>query len=305
MNSLFMKQKNMQKVLLALIPILLFSIFLFGWRVLIVVLVSNLAAVFTEYLFIRSKKNGKISQACFVTGTLLALSLPPTIPFWMAAVGAIIGIAFGKMVFGGFGMNVFNPAMVGRTFIYISFANAMTVRWLQPFTSLPGGFAAYQQLDSITSASPISIFRESGTIEKISNLFFGFIPGSIGETSALLILIAGIYLIFTKTAKWQVMLSVLVSFSLFSLLFYKVNPLPFIISGGFMFGMVFIITDPVSMPKNKQAVWIYGFLVGFLTVFIRKFSLFAEGFMFAILLANTFMPIVEYGLNSKKKGVKR
>ncbi|MDO9577024.1 MAG: RnfABCDGE type electron transport complex subunit D [Candidatus Cloacimonadales bacterium] len=297
MKIQILRQKMMDKVLLALTPIIAFSIFLFGWRVLAVVLISNIFAYLTEFMFVRKKKAGKVTTASFVTGTLLALTLPPTIPFWMTAVGAIIAISFGKMVFGGFGMNVFNPAIVGRTFIYISFPNAMTVNWLNPFTNLPGGFTHWMNVDAITSATPISMFNHAGTLEPLSKLFLGTISGSMGETSALLIILAGIYLILTKTAKWQPILSLLVSFTLFTLLFYKANPLPFILSGGLMFGAVFMITDPVSMPKNKTAIWIYGALVGFLTVFIRKFSLFTEGFMFALLLGNTFLPIIEFALN--------
>ncbi len=300
MNNLILRQKMMDKVLLALAPITLFSIFLFGWRVLILVLVSNLSAFLTEYIFIRKKKAGKVTTAAFVTGTLLALTCPPTLPLWMVAVGAIVAICFGKMVYGGFGMNVFNPAIVGRTFIYIAFPNAMTVNWLQPFDSFPGGFAAWMKPEAITSATPIANFNATGSLEPFSRLFLGLIPGSAGETSALLILLAGIYLVATKTAKWQAILSLLISFTFFSAIFYGMNPLPFIISGGFMFGAVFMITDPVSMPKHKKAIWIYGILVGFLTVFIRRYSLFTEGFMFALLLGNTFMPIIEFGLNKAK-----
>lgn len=300
MKALFMRQKMMDKVLLALSPIMVFSVFLFGWRVFVLILVSNFFAVLTEYLFVRKKKNGKVSSAAFVTGTLLALSCPPTLPFWMAAVGAMVAIGFGKMVYGGFGMNMFNPAIVGRTFIYISFPNAMTVQWLKPFGNIPGGFAAWSNIDAITTATPIANFNATGISESVSKLFWGIIPGSAGETSALLIILAAIYLLITKTAKWQVMLSVLLSFTLFTLIFYRLNPLPFILSGGFLFGAVFMITDPVSLPKNIKAIWIYGFLVGFLTVFIRKFSLFTEGFMFALLLGNTFMPIIEFGLNKVK-----
>jgi len=290
----------MNKVLYALIPVTVFAIFLFGWRVAAVLLVSNLFGFLTEYLFVRNKRNGKVSMAVFVTGSLLALSLPPTIPFWIAAVGAIVAVAFGKMVFGGFGMNVFNPAIVGRTFIYISFPNAMTVNWLSPFSRLPGGFAVWQNNSLLTAATPIIQFKKSGIVPDITNIFTGFIPGSIGETSAVLIILAAIYLIVTKTAKWQIMFSTLVSFTLFTALFYMQDPLPFILSGGLMFGVVFMVTDPVSMPKNKKAVWIFGLLVGFLTVFIRKLSLFTEGFMFALLLSNTFMPIIEYALNKAK-----
>ena len=267
MDNIILKQKMMNKVLYALAPITLFSVFLFGWRILAVLLVSNIFAFLTEYMFIRKKKFGKISMAVFVTGSLLALTLPPTIPFWMAAVGSIVAISFGKMVFGGFGMNVFNPAIVGRTFIYISFPNAMTMKWLNPFRNLPGGFTNWTNVSTITSATPISIYNNTGVIEPLPRLFLGTIAGSMGETSALLILLAGIYLIITKTAKWQPILSVLVSFTLFTLLFYRINPIPFLLSGGLMFGAIFMITDPVSMPKNKTAVWIYGILVGFLTVF--------------------------------------
>ncbi|MDP8268566.1 MAG: RnfABCDGE type electron transport complex subunit D [Candidatus Tenebribacter davisii] len=299
-KKIILRQAIMEKVLFALIPVILFSIFLFGWRILAVILVSNIFAFFTEYLFIRKKKAGKVSMAVFVTGTLLALTLPPTIPFWMAMVGAIVAVCFGKMVFGGFGMNVFNPAIVGRTFIYISFPNAMTMQWLEPFTKFPGGYLNWQNSDLITSATPMIEYGNTGKLTELPQLFLGTISGSMGETSALLILLAGIYLIITKTAKWQPMLSVLISFWVFTLLFYGSNPLPFMISGGLMFGAIFMITDPVSMPKNKYAIWIYGILVGFLTVFIRRFSLFTEGFMFALLLANTFMPIIEFVLNKAK-----
>jgi len=300
MNNTILKQKMMNKVLYALIPIILFSIFLFGWRVLAIILISNLFAFLTEFLFIRKKKFGKVSMAVFVTGTLLALTLPPTIPFWMVAVGAIIAICFGKMVFGGFGMNVFNPAIVGRTFIYISFPNAMPMQWLKPFTKFPGGFSYWQNNGLITSATPMIEYGNTNKITDLPQLFLGTISGSMGETSAILILLAGIYLIITKTAKWQPILSVLVSFAIFTFLFYRINPLQFMLSGGLMFGAIFMITDPVSMPKNKMAIWLYGILVGFLTVLIRKFSLFTEGFMFALLLGNTFMPIIEFGLNNAK-----
>ncbi|RLC57511.1 MAG: NADH:ubiquinone oxidoreductase, Na translocating, B subunit [Candidatus Cloacimonadota bacterium] len=297
---MILKQKMMNKVLYALIPIILFAIFLYGWRILLVILISNIFAFLTEYLFIRKKKFGKVSMAAFVTGTLLALTLPPTIPFWIAAVGSIVAISFGKMVFGGFGMNVFNPAIVGRTFIYISFPNAMTMQWLRPFTKFPAGFTVWHNPSMITTATPMIEYNNSAKLTELPQLFLGTISGSMGETSAILIFLAGIYLIITKTAKWQPMLSVLISFTLFTSIFYGTNPLPFILSGGLMFGMIFMITDPVSMPKDKTAIWIYGLLVGFLTVFIRKFSLFTEGFMFALLLGNIFMPIIEFGLKQIK-----
>ncbi len=291
-----LKQVMMNKVLYSLLPIIIFSIYLFGWRVLSVIIFTNAVSYLTEWFMIRKKPNAKVSMAVFVTGTLLALTLPPSIPLWIAGVGAVVGVIFGKMVFGGFGANIFNPAIVGRTFIYISFPQAMTVKWLTPFSGFPGGFTRWGggiNSNLITSASPMSALSE-GITEPLSNLFFGFIPGSMGETSALLIVVAAIYLIFTKTAKWQAMLSCLLAFVLFNALFNPENIVNNIFSGGILFGTVFMITDPISMSKTKQGIWIYGLIVGFLTVFIRKFSLFTEGFMFALLLGNTFMPIIDY-----------
>ncbi|MBN2460497.1 MAG: RnfABCDGE type electron transport complex subunit D [Candidatus Cloacimonetes bacterium] len=304
MNALIMRQKNMERMLIALLPLLILGIFLFGWRVLIVVLTANLFAFFSEFLFQRTKKNARVSMSVFVTGSLLGLSLPPTIPLWMTAVGAVVAVTFGKMVFGGFGMNPFNPAIVGRTFIYISFASEMTMNWVKPFTSLPGGFAYYINSLMFTSATPMISFRESGMMESYRNLFIGFTPGSIGETSALLIIIAAIYLLLTKTAKWQPMIATTMSFLVFTWIFRNQNPFPFLLSGSILFGAVFMTTDPVSMPKDIRTIWIYGIIVGSMTAFIQQYSLFIGGFSFALLLANTFSPIFDYAfLQLKKKRV--
>jgi Na+-transporting NADH:ubiquinone oxidoreductase subunit B len=150
-----------------------------------------------------------------------------------------------------------------------------------------------------TSATILGQIRNTGTTEySLMNSFLGFEPGSMGETSALLIILAGIYLLITKTAKWQPMLSTLLSLLVFNFIFYpKQNPLLSLVIGGALFGVVYMTTDPVSQPKGKYAIWIYGVLIGFLTVFIRRYSLFYEGMMFAILLTNAFMPIVEYALD--------
>jgi len=301
-----MKQTIMNRVLYALLPLLLFSIYLFGWRVFAIVIVSNLAAFLTEFLFIRKKKNGKVTMAVFVTGTLLALTLPPTIPLWIAAVGSIVAITFGKMVFGGFGLNIFNPAILGRTFVYISFPQQMTITWLKPYTlsSFPGGLIRWTAEPMMkTSATILGQLRNSGATDfSMSNAFLGFIPGSIGETSAILIILAGIYLILTKTAKWQPMVATTLSLIIFGFIFYPAQNIMFsLVTGGALFGIVYMTTDPVSQAKGKLAIWIYGALIGFLTVFIRKFSLFYEGMMFAILLTNAFMPMIEYGLDKLSK----
>ncbi|MCB5260699.1 MAG: RnfABCDGE type electron transport complex subunit D [Candidatus Cloacimonetes bacterium] len=301
-----LKQQMMNRVLYSLIPIILFAVYLFGWRVLAVVIAANVAAYISEYLFVKNKKPGKVSMAVFVTGTLVALTLPPTIPLWISALAGVVSIVFGKMVFGGFGANIFNPAILGRTFVYISFPNQMTISWLKPYliNDFPGGFVRWTADSSMqTGATILNSFRTSNeAIYGIAETFTGFVSGSAGETSALLIILAGIYLLVTKTAKWQPMLATSISLLVFNLIFYPgTNPLFFLLSGGAMFGIVFMVTDPVSSPKGKWGIWIYGLLIGFLTVFIRKYSLFAEGFMFALLLTNTLMPLVEYGLEKVGK----
>lgn len=305
-KDLILKQAVMNKVLYSLTPLLIFAIYLYGWRVAAVVAVSNLAAFATEYLFIRHKKSGKVTMAVFVTGTLLAMTLPPTIPLWMAALGSVVAVAFGKMVFGGFGANPFNPAILGRTFIYVSFPQQMTVSWIKPFmvNDFPGGFVRWTAGSALeTGATILGQFR-MGVPPSSSFLdtFLGFEAGSLGETSALLIILAGIYLLVTKAAKWIPMLATLVSLLVFNLIFYPgENPLFMLCAGGALFGIVFMVTDPISQPKTVTALWIFGILTGFLTVFIRRFSLFAEGFMFALLIANSVMPIIEHGLKSLPK----
>lgn len=301
-----LKQQMMNRVLYALIPIVLFAVYLFGLRVLAVVAAANIAAYISEYLFVRNKKPGKVTMAVFVTGTLVSLTLPPTIPLWISALSGVISIVFGKMVFGGFGANIFNPAILGRTFVYISFPNQMTISWLKPYLlkDFPGGFAHWSPETSMqTGATILNSFRASGEeLYPMMDAFTGFVSGSMGETSALLIILAGIYLIVTKTAKWQAMLSTILSLAIFTWAFYPTqNPLYFLVSGGAMFGIVFMVTDPVSSPKGTWGIWIYGLLIGFLTVFIRRYSLFAEGFMFALLLTNAFIPLIEYGLEKVGK----
>ncbi|HQB97594.1 MAG: RnfABCDGE type electron transport complex subunit D [Candidatus Cloacimonadaceae bacterium] len=301
-----LKQQMMNRVLYALIPIVIFAVYLFGLRVLAVVAAANIAAYISEYLFVRNKKPGKVTMAVFVTGTLVSLTLPPTIPLWISALSGVISIVFGKMVFGGFGANIFNPAILGRTFVYISFPNQMTISWLKPYLlkDFPGGFAHWSPETSMqTGATILNSFRASGEeLYPMMDAFTGFVSGSMGETSALLIILAGIYLIVTKTAKWQAMLSTILSLAIFTWAFYPTqNPLYFLVSGGAMFGIVFMVTDPVSSPKGTWGIWIYGLLIGFLTVFIRRYSLFAEGFMFALLLTNAFIPLIEYGLEKVGK----
>lgn len=298
----FMKQAMMRKVLYSLIPIQIAAIYFFGWRTLLLTLTSVLFAVLSEWLF--KRKAGKpVSEAALVTAVLYAMTLPPSTPFWIAAVGISFGIIFGKEVFGGFGKNIFNPALVGRAFVYVSFPIPLATHWQTNLANqgFPGGLTQYLSLpiDTMSTATPLILFKSHLGYSNLSSLFLGNIAGSMGETSALLILLSGAYLIYTKTAAYENTLSMILGFISLSAIcnLFGVstvpNPLIGLLSGGVLFGAVFMITDPISSPKTKQGKWIYGFLVGALTVVIRGFSLFNGGVMFAILIGNTFAPLID------------
>ncbi|WFF73875.1 RnfABCDGE type electron transport complex subunit D [Proteiniclasticum sp. QWL-01] len=306
------KQKMMRTVLWSLLPIYLFSIYLFGWRVLLVLAVSLVSAFAGELVIMRmiNGDKAKVSEAALVTAALFTLTLPPTIPLWITVVGTLFGIIFGKAIFGGFGKNVFNPALVGRAFVYVSFPIQMTVNWQKPFSGFPGGFLHWAgTADLATSVTPMIDMEVNGLSTNPLNLFIGNISGSMGETSAILILLAAAYLIYTKTASWKIMASVAASGIVFTLLFGALggpqgDPVFSILSGGFLFGTVFMATDPVSAPMKDTSKILYGILIGFVTMVIRSFSLFTEGMMFAILIANSFAPLIDLNVKNweaKKK----
>lgn len=296
----FQKQPMMRKVLYSLIPIVLAAIYFYGFRVLLLMGLNMLVAVLTEKAF-SWKIPKKVSEAVLVTAVLYTCTLPPGLPYWISGIGMIFGVVFGKMVFGGFGKNVFNPALVGRAFIYVSFAEQMTIHWNQPATSFPGGFTQYltQAADAVTQATPLTLFRQSGEMLSFLDALLGKISGSIGETSAVLIVIAAIYLIYTKTASFEIIFSYGLSFVAFSGILYLsgvsgiLPPHYGLVTGGVLFGMVFMATDPISAPKEKIAKYCYGILIGFLTVLIRGYALFAGGVMFAILIGNIFAPLLD------------
>jgi len=296
----FMKQPMMRKVLYALAPIILASVYFFGWRSLLLILVSILFGTLAEWTFKRNSKK-PVTEAVFVTAVLYSLTLPPATPFWVAAVGIIFGVVFGKEAFGGFGRNVFNPALVGRAFVYVSFPKFLTTEWNMPATGLLGGFGTYltPPVDALSTATPLITFRSTGQLAEYFDIAFGSVSGSLGETSAILIILAGIYLIYTKTASKETMGGVLLGYLAMSTAFFTMgvsqvpHPLFGLFSGGLLFGTVFMATDPISSPKTNEAKWIYGILIGAVTVIIRGFALFAGGIMFAILIGNTFAPILD------------
>jgi len=214
-------------------------------------------------------------------------------------VGIVAGVSLGKMVFGGFGQNVFNPAMMGRCFIYVTFPVEMTNRWMEPILGGIAGFGRWSTLpDAATMATPMMALRTGEDIP-FERLFFGFTSGSLGETSDLLILLCGIYLIYTKAASYRLALSCLLGGITLSGLLHALgvptvpSPLLTLVSGSFLFGTVFVVTEPISGAKTNAGQWIYGFMIGALTIALRGFSNFSEGIMFSVLIMNAFVPILD------------
>jgi len=282
------------------------AVYFYGLKVLILFTITLISALITEFAFAKILKQ-KISMALFVSVILFVLSLPPNIPIWISIVGIVFGISFGKMFFGGFGKNVFNPAITGRTFIYISFGPYLTSGWVNPLISFPAGFIKFKA-DTITTATPLNnLLLNSLNLEfkfdLLKDYLFGNKAGCLGEGLAILIILIGIYLIYKKYASWQIVLGGLSSFIVFSSIFYlfkkSPNPLYMALTGGWLYGLFFMITDPVSASTTKIGKFIYGSLYSLLTILIRIFGIWTEGAMFAILISNTFAPTIDYILKKK------
>jgi Na+-transporting NADH:ubiquinone oxidoreductase subunit B len=297
-KKLILWQKPMLRVCYSLIPLILASIYLFGWRALVLAGVVLVFGISTEAIF-TYRQGRPVTSAVLVTGLIFTLSLPPTIPFWMAVVGIVSGVAIGKMIFGGFGQNVFNPAMVGRCFIYITFPLQMTNRWVEPIWGGWGGFAHWSPpMDTVSRATPLVGLR-GGEFVAWEDLLIGSISGSLGETSAVLILIGGLFIIFKKAASWRLALSCILGGISASAVFKMIgvtgipSPTATLLAGSFLFGSFFVVTEPVSGAKTKIGQWIYGGMTGALVVVLRGFSNFSEGVMFSVLIMNAFVPILD------------
>lgn len=334
-------QKPMAAMLTALLFPLAAGIYNFGWRVLAVVGVACLTCWCGEYLFTR-KRDKPASMAALVTAVLLALVLPPRIPLWMVVLGSAMAIVFGKMVFGGFGKNIFNPALVGRCFLYVSFPIYMTANWsaatdaraaqggwVGPVPGSYGGLVTWVSavpvheidgpVDGVSSATALTaakMLNQAAAVEEtreaareafadlsVARLAAGRISGSMGETSAVAILLGLCYLLYRKAVIWQLVLSPLVGLAAGTALLAALGAvaLPLggtlltnIFGGGTLFACVFMTTEPVSAPMNGKARWIYGILIGLFAAVIRTLSVFNAGLMFSILLGNMFGPIIEH-----------
>ena len=323
---MFQKQDIMRRVIYSLVPMFLFAIFLYGWRVIVTTAFVFAFGIATEYFFEKSRKK-KVSEAVLVTCALYSLSLPPVTPVWIAVVGIVFAVAIAKEVFGGFGRNIFNPAITGRLFIYITFPTVLTTAWMVPaLTDVAGaagltgafGTSGIMNVDAISAATPLALMR-SGEMPDLWNLFLGFRSGSMGESSIVLILLAAVYLIYTKTANWKLILSTFLSALFFTVLFYFADWIPgvspsnfsgtshlipiaaYMMSGSIMYVAVFMSTDPVSGPNKPGAQWAYGILIGGVSMAVRTFSGFPEGTSFGIMIGNTFSALLDEIFPKKKK----
>lgn len=290
-------KRYMTSVIIALLPATFAGIYFYGLRVIAVILISYVAGGATEVLFAVIRKK-QIHEGFLVTGLIFPLILPPSVPLWMVAVGVAFGVFFGKEVFGGTGKNIFNPALVGRVFLSLAFPEYFAAMWQIPFLSGLGGFLNFST-DAITSATPLINFKSGHIIANYLSLLIGTTPGSIGETFRIGLILGGLFLIIAKTADWRIPISCLLSVGVLSFFGNIVSPEKFappvfqFLSGGLLFGVFFMATDPVTSPFTFEGKWIYGFLLGAFTVLIRGLSGFVEGVMFAVLLMNALSPLID------------
>lgn len=311
----------MRNVVYALLPVVVFAVYAFGTNALFVILASLVACVGTEHLLcVWSGKPSTISDgSAVITGLLLGLTLPPIFPIWMTIIGGILSIALGKFVFGGLGSNPFNPALVGRAFLQAAFPVAITT-WYPAFsegrfTNLSRSVFAFPlstpQVDGITGATPLSAFKFDKVVAESTDLALGLVSGSIGETSALLIALGGIYLIARKMMNWRIPVAILGTvFVLSGILFLidpKLYPSPvfMLFSGGLMLGAMFMATDMVGSPITPLGVVIYGVFIGLLVVVIRIWGGLPEGVMYAILLGNALSPHIDNLIKPRVYGTKK
>lgn len=299
----------MLNVVLALVPVALFAVYSFGLSALLLLISTTAGAVLTEHWLCRwSGKESTVGDwSAVITGLLLGLTLPPNFPLWMGFVGGVIGIALGKFIFGGLGYNVFNPALVGRAVLQAAFPVAITT-WYPAFlperltsvasSTLAGPFME-PQYDGVSGATPLAAFKFDQVVTETPELAMGLISGSTGETCAILILLGGLYLVARNMMNWRIPVSIFMTVFVLSGIFYLIDPQAYpspvfmLFSGGLMLGAVFMATDMVASPLTPAGVWVYGAIIGLLTVVIRLWGGLPEGVMYAILLANAISPHID------------
>lgn len=308
-------QKLMLGVVIALIPALFTSILYFGTGAIIVTSASVISCLTFEYLiqrFIFRKPISITDGSALITGLLLAFNLPSNIPVYMVVIGSLIAIGVAKMTFGGLGNNPFNPALVGRVFMLISFPVQMT-SW-----PVPAGFST-GYTDAVTGATPLAIIKEgikngeslSQLMEKVPstlNLILGKMGGSMGEVAAIALLIGFAYMLYKKIITWHIPVSILVTIAIFTSILWLSNPeknadpVFHLLTGGVLLGAIFMATDYVTSPMTPKGKILFGFGIGVLTVIIRVFGAYPEGVSFAILIMNAFVPLMNTYIKPKHFG---
>ncbi|WP_025742911.1 NADH:ubiquinone reductase (Na(+)-transporting) subunit B [Aquimarina pacifica] len=304
------------------------------WQVLPLVVVSYGVGLAVEFVFAVIKGH-EVEEGYLVTGMLVPLIVPVDTPLWMLAVAVIFGVVIGKEVFGGTGMNILNPALTIRAFLFFAYPTWMSGDkvWVHGAVERAGEIANGAKLDAMSGETILgglaqgkNIVGSQDATYSIADAFLGFIPGSVGETSALLILLGGLFLVFTKIGSWRIMLSAVLGTLIMGLIFngvtsagwitesskfYGLMNLEFwkhLIVGGIAFGIVFMATDPVTASQTNKGKWIYGFLIGFISILIRVFNpAYPEGVFLAILLMNVFAPTIDHYVvqGNIKKRMKR
>lgn len=297
-------EKNMYGVLIALVPTFIFSIVFFGLGAILVTLTSVAACLVFEYViqkYLMKQRPTIWDGSAIITGVLLAFNLPSSLPLWIVVIGALVAIGIGKMSFGGLGNNIFNPALVGRVFLLISFPVQMTT-W-----PVPNGFAT---ADAVTGATPLALVKEAvkngqavgDTLSSVGittgNLLLGNIGGSLGEVAAIGLLLGFAYMLIRKIISWHIPVAIFATVIVFSGILNLADPAQFagpvfhLFTGGLMLGAIFMATDYVTSPITHKGMLIYGVGIGLLTVIIRVFGAYPEGMSFAILIMNGFTPLI-------------
>ena len=305
----------MFNVVLALMPAFAVSLYYFGVGALIVTLLSVGSCIIFEYLIQKFllKGNPTITDgSAVVTGLLLAFNVPSNLPWYIVVIGSLVAIGVAKMSFGGLGSNPFNPALVGRVFMLISFPVQMT-SWPLPVAS------RLQYLDAVTGPTPLAILKEGlkngETISQMGDkipthmqMFMGLMGGSLGEIAAFALLIGFVWLLFTKVIPWHIPVSIFTTIAVFTGILWMINPetnadpIFHLLTGGVMIGAIFMATDYVTSPMNPVGMWIFGIGIGLLTVIIRVWGAYPEGVSFAILIMNAFVPLLNRYIKPKRFG---
>ena len=310
--------RRMWGVVIALMPAVAYSVYLFGLGALVVLLTSVLGCVITEYLMQRYMLGGKTTitnGSAVITGLLLAMNLPSNLPIWIILIGCVVAIGLGKYAFGGLGQNIFNPAILGRVFLLISFPQQMT-SWPLPMVNrtcyldaTTGAtylskmkMEAMSTVDSSTGASAVNeIATESLTW---IDALIGNMGGSLGEMSAIALIIGGVFMLLRGIITWHIPVSVIGTVMLFAW-GAGVDPVMSVLSGGVMLGAIFMATDYVTSPMTRRGMVMYGIMIGIITMIIRLWGAYPEGVSFAILIMNGFTPLINKFVRPRKFGERR